>query len=216
MIATTWLALPGPVPLRWLYMQPPDAAAPAGRGGREVGSILADLIRTGGGDRAAFARLYDRMAPVVFGVVKRVVVDPAISEEVAQEVMLEVWRRAPRFDAGRGSPAGWIATIAHRRAVDRVRSEQAMRKRVERVASAAGERSTEDVEAEVIRGVERTAANRALETLNAEQRRALELAYFGGLTQTEIAGELGIPLGTVKSRMRQGMVALRRVLEAAR
>ncbi len=153
---------------------------------------------------------------MVFGVVKRVVVDPAMSEEVAQEVMLEVWRTAPRFDGARGSAAGWITTIAHRRAVDRVRSEQAMRDRVERVAGSSDGRATDDVEAEVVVAEDRAAVNRALGALNPDQRTALELAYFGGLTQTEISGELGIPLGTVKSRMRQGMAVLRQALEGAR
>ncbi|MDQ3782205.1 MAG: sigma-70 family RNA polymerase sigma factor [Actinomycetota bacterium] len=195
-------------------MQPNDAA----QGWRESegGAALSELlVAVAGGDKDAFARLYDRVSAVVFGVIKRVLVDPTMSEEVAQDVMLEVWRIAPRFESARGSASAWITTIAHRRAVDRVRSEQAMRDRLDRV-SAMAETATDDVEAEVMRAADRSAMSEAMETLNGDQRRALELAYFGGLTQTEIAGRLGVPLGTVKSRMRQGMITLRLALEATR
>lgn len=200
--------------LAWYPMQPNDAA----QGWRESegGAALTELlVAVAGGDKDAFARLYDRVSAVVFGVIKRVLVDPTMSEEVAQDVMLEVWRIAPRFESARGSASAWITTIAHRRAVDRVRSEQAMRDRLDRV-SAMAETATDDVEAEVMRAADRSAMSEAMETLNGDQRRALELAYFGGLTQTEIAGRLGVPLGTVKSRMRQGMITLRLALEATR
>ncbi len=200
--------------LAWYLMQPNDAAH--GWRAKDGGAVLTELlVSVAGGDTDAFAQLYDRMAAVVFGVIKRVLVDPTMSEEVAQDVMLEVWRNAPRFEATRGSASAWITTIAHRRAVDRVRSEQAMRDRLDRV-SAMEETAIDDVEDQVMRAADRSAMSEAMENLNGDQRRALELAYFGGLTQTEIAGTLGVPLGTVKSRMRQGMITLRVALEATR
>lgn len=200
--------------LAWYLMQPNDAAQRWRE--KDRGALLTELlVSVADGDKDAFARLYDRVSAVVFGVIKRVLVDPTMSEEVAQDVMLEVWRTAPRFEATRGSASAWITTIAHRRAVDRVRSEQAMRDRLDRV-SVMAETTTDDVEAEVMRDADRIAMSEAMETLNGDQRRALELAYFGGLTQTEIAGTLGVPLGTVKSRMRQGMITLRLALEATR
>jgi len=149
--------------------------------------------------------------------VLKVVRDPAQTEEVVQEVFVELWRIAPRFDAGKGSVASWVATIAHRRAVDRVRSEQASRNRVERELSKV-EPAT-DVVSETVVDVdhadfERRRVRRALERLTEMQRQALELAYFGGYTYREVAVLLDVPEGTIKTRIRDGMIRLRDELGA--
>lgn len=160
------------------------------------------------GDQPAFARLYDGLAPTVFGVVRRVVRDPAQSEEVTQEVFVEVWRNAARFDTGRGHLRSWVVTIAHRRAVDRVRSEQAHRDRAVRDARAvtAPPPSPED---DAVAGEERARAVAAMAALPAPQRQALELAFYDGLTHTQIAERLDVALGTVKTRIRDGLIRLR-------
>ncbi|WP_162942046.1 sigma-70 family RNA polymerase sigma factor [Desertimonas flava] len=160
------------------------------------------------GDQAAFADLYDLLAPTVYGVVRRVVRDQAQSEEVTQEVFVEVWRTASRFDVGRGSVRSWVVTIAHRRAVDRVRSEQAHRDRNVRDARAvdAAPPTPEDV---AVAGEERARAVAAMAALPGPQREALELAFYDGLTHAQIADHLGIALGTVKTRIRDGLIRLR-------
>jgi RNA polymerase sigma-70 factor (ECF subfamily) len=171
----------------------------------------AALRATAQGDQSAFADLYDLCSPSVYGLIRRIVRDRAQSDEVLQEVMLEVWRLAPRFDPSLGSAAAWIMTIAHRRAVDRVRSEVAERGRVER-ASAKSDPGTGPVHDEVIDELDRQRVRSALDALTDLQRTSIELAYFGGLTQTEIAALLGAPLGTVKTRIRDGLIRLRDAL----
>jgi RNA polymerase sigma-70 factor (ECF subfamily) len=190
---------------------------------RDAGSAdatdpLAALIaRAGRGDQAAFAELYDAMSPLVHGLVLKVVRDPSQSEEVVQEVFVELWRLAPRFDGTRGSVAAWTATIAHRRAVDRVRSEQAARNRVEREQvkivrdhDSVAEPVVEAAHAEF----ERRRIRKALDRLTELQRQAVELAYFGGHTYREVAALLGEPEGTIKTRIRDGMIRLRDELGA--
>jgi RNA polymerase sigma-70 factor (ECF subfamily) len=135
---------------------------------------------------------------------------------VTQEVLIEVWRTAPRYDPTQGSAMGWILTIARHRAIDRVRSEQASRDRVERVASGQLEREHDHVSEEVIRSSDRSAVSHALASLGNLQREAIELAFFGGLTQSEIAGRLGVPLGTIKTRIRDGMLRLQETLSTSR
>jgi len=170
--------------------------------------LVSLMGRTGRGDEAAFARLYDMLAPTVHGIVRRVVRDPDHAEEVTQEVFVETWRLAPRYTPDRGSVAAWVATIAHRRAVDRVRSEQSSRNR-----QARHEREEIVVEDGVDRVVtdrlERDRVRRALELLAPPQRQALELAYYGGHTYREVAALLGAPEGTVKTRIRDGLIRLR-------
>jgi RNA polymerase sigma-70 factor, ECF subfamily len=166
------------------------------------------MARAGQGDEAAFAELYDGLAATVYGIVLRVLRDPGHAEEVAQEVFVEVWRLAPRYRTERGSVRAWVATIAHRRAVDRVRSEQASRDR-----QARAERQEidvgEDVGVVVTERLERERVRRALELLAPVQRQAVELAYYGGHTYREVATLLGTPEGTVKTRIRDGLIHLR-------
>jgi len=168
--------------------------------------LLAAVAR---GDQAAFARLYDACAGHVYGLVRRVLRDPAQSEEVAQEVLVEVWRTAPRYDPCRGTALGWILTIAHRRAVDRVRSEQASRRREDADGRARPADAHDAVAEEVELRLEHQQVRRALASLTALQREAVELAYYGGYTHREVADLLGAPLGTVKTRLRDGLLRLR-------
>ena len=166
------------------------------------------MRRAGQGDESAFAEIYDTLAPTVHGIVRRVVRDPDHAEEVTQEVFVETWRLSPRYSPDRGSVAAWVATIAHRRAVDRVRSEQSSRDR-----QARHEREAivvaEGVEAVVTDRLERDRVRRALDLLATPQRQALELAYYGGHTYREVAVLLGAPEGTVKTRIRDGLIRLR-------
>ncbi len=162
------------------------------------------------GSADAFAELFERLGASVYGLVRRILRDPAQSEEVAQEVMLEVWRFATRFDSDRGSANSWILTMAHRRAVDRVRSEQASRVRDDRVGQRDHPLHGIDVVAEEVEvRLEHQQVRDALGALTALQREAVELAYYGGYTYREVAELLGAPLGTVKTRLRDGLIRLR-------
>jgi RNA polymerase sigma-70 factor, ECF subfamily len=175
----------------------------------DVDDPLGGLLRLAGrGDQAAFAQLYDQLAPVVFGVVLKVVRDPAQSEEVAQEVFVELWRLATRYDGTRGNVMSWAATMAHRRAIDRVRSEQSARNRVAREVSNLVP-DHDDVVGQVETTLDQARVRRALEQLSPLQREALELAYFGGHTYREVAVLLDVAEGTVKTRIRDGMIRLR-------
>ena len=197
--------------LRRLQSRPSDTASTAGDPDREL------LQRVGLGDQVAFGQLYDAMAGLVHGVVLRVVRDPSQTEEVVQEVFVELWRVAPRFDAERGTVASWVATIAHRRAVDRVRSEQSARNRTEREMTRI-ERDHDSVAESIVErdqtDFERRRVQRALERLTTMQRQAVELAYFGGHTYREVAALLDVPEGTIKTRIRDGMIRLRDELGA--
>jgi RNA polymerase sigma-70 factor, ECF subfamily len=161
------------------------------------------------GDQTAFASLYDRLAPLVYGVIRRVLRDPSQSEEVAQEVFVEIWRTATRFDQTRGSAQTWVLTMAHRRAVDRVRSEQASRNRNDRVGQRDQSRAYDDVAEQVETNLEQTEIREALDALTDLQREAVELAYYKGYTYREVAEILDAPLGTIKTRMRDGLIRLR-------
>jgi RNA polymerase sigma-70 factor (ECF subfamily) len=175
----------------------------------EADRLLSDVAR---GDEDAFASLYDLVAPQVYGLVRRVVRNPAIAEEVAQEVLIEVWRTATRFDPASGHARTWILTIAHRRAVDRVRSEESHARRAARY----GERTPTEapsVQETVLDDLDRARVQRALRTLTPVQRQSVELAYYGGYTHGEVATLLDVPLGTVKSRIRDGLIRLRGSLE---
>jgi RNA polymerase sigma-70 factor (ECF subfamily) len=161
------------------------------------------------GDGPAFEVLYDEVANSVFGVVRRVLRDPAQSEEVTQEVLVEVWRTATRFDPERGSATTWILTMAHRRAIDRVRSSQASQDRDLRVATRDHVRDYDQVAEQVEARLEQEQVRRCLEQLTDLQRESITLAYYGGHTYREVAELLDLPLGTVKTRLRDGLIRLR-------
>jgi RNA polymerase sigma-70 factor, ECF subfamily len=178
----------------------------------ELGALLAAVGR---GDDDAFARLYDEISPRAYGLILRVVRDPAQAEEVTQEVLVEIWRTAARFDPARGSASGWMLTLAHRRAVDRVRSAQAATDR-ERRASVPEEPAYDVVADEVAGRLEHQQVRRCLRGLTDVQREAITLAYYGGQTYREVAATLDLALPTVKTRMRDGLIRLRDCIGVAR
>jgi RNA polymerase sigma-70 factor, ECF subfamily len=179
---------------------------------QEEDSLESILGLVAGGDQAAFERLYDRVAGRVFGVARRVTRDPAQAEEVAQEVLVEVWRSAARFDPTRAAALTWILTIAHRRAVDRVRSAQAAADRDARAAGLGPAPAFDEVAEVVEARWEHEQVRRALTTLTDLQREAVTLAYYGGRTCREVAELLGVPVGSVKTRLRDGLIRLRDTL----
>lgn len=170
------------------------------------------LVRIAGADQAAFAELYDALSARVFALILRVVINRAQSEEVLQEVFLTVWQSASRFAPNKGQGRTWVFTIAHRRAVDRVRASQSSSDR----DVAAGLRNLDvahdSVAEEVELSIEGDRVVRALSSLPDVQREPIALAYYGGYSQTEIAVLLSAPLGTIKSRMRDGLSKLRTTL----
>ena len=170
-----------------------------------------ELIRgMAAGDRAAFAAFYDRYAPLAYGIILKIVRDRADGADVLQEVFWEAWRSAAAYDAERGSPEAWLVMRARARAIDRVR---ARRRREETFVAPVDDAIARDLGTDVARAVEdRGLVGSALERLSPPQREAIELAYFEGLSQTEIAERLKQPLGTVKTRIRAGLERLREAM----
>lgn len=171
---------------------------------------IGDLLRrVADGDRVAFAELYDTLSSRAFGLILRVLVDRSQSEEVLQEVFLEIWQSAGRFAPNKGQGRSWVLTIAHRRAVDRVRSSQSSADRDVRAGFRDMDVAYDDVSEKVEMRIEGRRVTEALATLPDAQREAIALAYFGGYSQSEIATLVGAPLGTIKTRMRDGLSRLR-------
>jgi RNA polymerase sigma-70 factor (ECF subfamily) len=171
---------------------------------------LEDLMeQVARGDQAAFEEIFTRTSGPILGLVRRVLRDPAQSAEVAQEVLVNVWRSAARFDPAQGSAMAWIMTMAHRRAVDRVRSEQSATDRVRRLGGREVNTSYDEVAETVEIRLEREAVRRCLSSLTDLQRESINLAYYGGNSYREVAELLDVPLGTVKTRMRDGLIRLR-------
>jgi RNA polymerase sigma-70 factor (ECF subfamily) len=187
-----------------------DPLRPAPEAAQRGGADLEELLTlVGRGDEAAFEAVYDRIAAPVFGLIRRVLRDSAQSEEVAQEALLEVWRTAARFDPARGSAMTWVMTIAHRRAVDRVRSEAAAAEREVRAASAAVPAPSDEVAEAVESSLEAERVSRCLDGLTELQRESIVLAYYSGYTYPQVAALLGVALSTVKTRIRDGLKRLR-------
>ena len=177
----------------------------------DLAALLGEVAR---GDLAAFDAVYDQVAAAVYGVVRAVVRDHFQSEEVTQEVVLEIWRTASRFDSGKGSAMAWVATIAHRRAIDRVRSQQKLTERELRAATFAI--AYDDVVDAVEANLDRDRVRRCLGALTELQRESVTLAYYGGYTYRQVAGLLGVAPGTVSTRMRDALIRLRDCLGVER
>ena len=179
---------------------------PDAEGDLSIESLLREVAA---GSRTAFAEVYDRISSRVMGLVTRLLRDRAQSEEVTQEVFLEIWQQASKFDANRGSGMAWVLTMAHRRAIDRIRASQKSHERDLRIGIRDMERDFDHVSEAVEIRVENERVKTAMGRLTALQREAVILAYYGGYSHSEMAGILGIPLGTVKTRLRDGMIRLR-------
>jgi RNA polymerase sigma-70 factor (ECF subfamily) len=167
------------------------------------------------GDQNAFSSLYDQMAPRVLGLVRRLLRDHSQSEEVTQEIFLEIWQNATRYDAKKGGASTWIMTMAHRRAVDRVRASQASRNRDTKIGIRDYDAAYDNVSDTVQIRIEHERVEKAMQRLTELQRQAVSLAYYGGYSHSEVAELLSVPIGTVKTRLRDGMIRLRDELGVA-
>jgi RNA polymerase sigma-70 factor (ECF subfamily) len=181
--------------------------------GSETDALLG---RVATGDQGAFAALYDLLSARVLGLIVRVLIDRSQAEEVTQEVFLEVWQNAPRYDPARGTAVTWILTMAHRRAIDRVRAAQASRERDLREGIRGLDREYDSVTETVEVRLEHERVQRAMERLTPLQREAVSLAYYGGYSSGEVAAMLHVPVGTVKTRLRDGLIRLRDELGVTR
>jgi RNA polymerase sigma-70 factor, ECF subfamily len=182
-------------------------------GGHASAARLAELVALSAhGHEDAFAELYDLTAARIHGVVLRVLRSADHAAEVTQEVFVEVWRQAARYSPEKGSVLAWMTTMAHRRAVDRVRSVSREAVRDERYAAAAADQAVDYVWAGVEQRLDAERVRKGMASLTAIQREAITLAYFGGYSQSQVAQLLNLPLGTVKTRIRDGLIGLRDVL----
>lgn len=171
------------------------------------------IARTAQGDQAALATFYDRTSSQVFGFIYKILNNREAAEEVTLDVYTQVWRQAHTYDHTRGAPGAWLMTMARTRAIDRFRAGAAEYGRIESLDAAELFASGEDTPEQDVEGQERRRyVQQALSALTPEQRQAIALAYFYGLSQSEIAEKLQLPLGTVKTRMRLGMIKLREAL----
>ncbi len=191
---------------------PPEVESAVSARAAESIELAALLQRCGQSDQKAFAELYDRTCARVFGLVLRILHDPGYAEETTQEVYLQVWRTAATFDPGKGSAVTWLMTLAHRRAVDRVRAEQAHTQREVAYGIRVLGNDFDEVTEEVERKFEQRAVLEGLASLTATQREAISLAYYGGRTYSEVALHLDVGLPTVKSRIRDGLTRLKKSL----
>jgi RNA polymerase sigma-70 factor (ECF subfamily) len=181
----------------------------AGGHPRDAAADLGDLlVRVARGDEAAFAAVYDTLGAAVYGLARRVIRDPSRAEEVSQEVFMQVWQSAVRFDPQRGSAKSWVLTLAHRRAVDAVRHDQAATNRENKYDWSNGP-DFDEVEETVTISLEHEQVRRCLDGLTELQREAVNLAYYQGYTYSEVADTLQANPATIKTRMRDGIVRLR-------
>ena len=198
------------------HVSPAPDGTPQGVPSRGDATRLADLLhRAGLGDEAAFAEFYDATSARAYGLALRVVRNPAHAEEVTQEAYLDAWRSSVRYDAGRGSAAGWLLTIVHRKAVDRVRSVEAATTRDETWNRESAPVDHDQTAEAAHASLDATRVRNAVATLTDVQRQAVELTYFGGYTHTEVATLLDVPLGTAKTRIRDGLIRLRDLMGVA-
>jgi RNA polymerase sigma-70 factor, ECF subfamily len=179
---------------------------PAASDDEDLARLLAHVAC---GDHRAFETVYIQLAGPIYGMIRQVLRDPAQSEEVAQEVLLEIWRTASRYDPVKGSPAAWALTIAHRRAVDRVRSETACARREQDTATGAVADARDVVADAVAASLDQQRVRRCLDGLSSLQRESVTLAYYGGYSYPQVAALLGVALGTVKTRIRDGLIRMR-------
>jgi RNA polymerase sigma-70 factor, ECF subfamily len=198
-----------------LLADSPMVGSARGRTGRDLAHLTDEALLSlvASADDEALAELYDRFGGVAYGLALRILRDEALAQDAVQEAFLAVWRSADRFLAERARASTWILTLVHRRAVDLVRRED--RRRGEPLESAPEPMAPKGVEEQATLGFQRRVVQEALRRLPPEQREALELGYYGGLTQAELAERLGQPLGTIKSRMFAGLARLRELLAQA-
>jgi RNA polymerase sigma-70 factor, ECF subfamily len=192
-------------------MPEPELRLVSPRGPADIDALMRQVAR---GDSESFETLYDELSPAVYGLARRVVRDPARAEDVTQEVFLDVWRKATRFDVERGKAKTWVMTIAHRRAVDAVRRSEAQKRQDHQ--GAPDEVAHDEPGEALIAAEEHSTVRDCLETLTELQLESVRLAYFNGYTYGEVAALLDKPLPTIKTRMRDGLIRLRDCLEGAR
>jgi RNA polymerase sigma-70 factor (ECF subfamily) len=195
-------------------MTPADQPLPLRSSSAADAADRAVLHRIADGELAALEDLYDRYKTMAYSIAYRITNDATLAEDVVQDAFLGAWRNAARYAEGRGSVKTWLLSIVHHRAIDAIRRRRPTTELPDVESGLPAALTLPDVWAEVSAGLDATMVRSALESLSDVQREALELAYFGGLTQGEIAARTGTPLGTVKSRMRLGLLAMRRSLEA--